>query len=91
MDLLPFLAHGDAVFGNAAFVVGYEGIGGVHDGAGAAVIAFQAEQPGFRKVFLEIQNILDLGPAETIDGLGIVSHHAQVLVPGGQLAPPGCA
>ena len=65
--------------------MGDEGVGGVHDGAGAAVIALQPERTGTGEILTEVQDVLDLGAAEAIDGLGVVSHHADVPVPCSQL------
>ena len=84
MNHLPFLPHGDALFGNAALVVGDKGIGGVHNGLGGAVVPFQAKHLGPREILLEIEDVLDLGTAEAIDGLGVVPHHANVPVTGSQ-------
>ena len=85
MDGLSLLPHGDALLGNTAFITGDEGIGGIHYILGGAVVSLQAEEfcPG--EILLEIQDVLDLGAAEAIDGLGVVSHHADVPVPCSQL------
>ena len=48
------------------------------------VVALQAEGFRLREILLEIQDVLDLGAAEGIDGLGIVAHHAEVPVDIGQ-------
>ena len=86
MDLFAFFSHGDAVLGNATLVVGDERIGGVDDGAGTAVVPLQTESLGAREILLEIEDVLDLGAAETVDGLGVVTYHAEVLVPGCQFS-----
>ncbi len=80
MELLPFLPHGNAVLGDAAFVMGDEGIGRIDDIARAAVVPLQAEDPGFLEILLEVEDIGDLGAAEGVDGLGIVPHHAEIPV-----------
>ena len=85
MNHLPFLAHGNALFGNAALVVGNQGIGGVHNGLGGTVVPFQTKHLSPREILLEIEDVLDLGTAKAIDGLGIVPHHADIPVAGGQL------
>ena len=86
MDLLTLVSHGHAVLGDAALIVGDEPVGRVHDGAGTAVVALQPEHLCLREILLEIEDVLDLGPAEAVNGLGVVTHHTEVLVTGSQLA-----
>ena len=79
-DLLPFLAHRHALFRNTSFIIGNQCVGRIHDVPGGAVVALQAEGLRLREVLLEVQDVLDLGAAEGVDGLGVVPHHAQVPV-----------
>ena len=82
--LLPDIPLGIALLGNPALVLLYDGIGGVDNSLGRAVITLQAEHPGIRIILLEIEDILDSGSAEGIDTLGIISHYRYVLVILGQ-------
>ena len=79
-DLLPFLAHRHALLRDASFVIGDQRVGRVHDVPRGPVVALQAEGFRLREILLEIQDVLDLGAAEGVDGLGVVSDHAQVPV-----------
>ena len=63
-DLLPFLAHGHALLGNATFVIGNQRISRIHDIPCGAVIALQTEGYRLREVLLEVQDVLNLGTAE---------------------------
>ena len=80
VEALPRFAHGIAVLGDAPLVVGDHGIGRVHDGLRGPVVPFEAEEPAFRVVLFEIQDVLDARPAEGVDGLAVVAHHADVPV-----------
>jgi hypothetical protein len=39
---------------------------------------------GLGVVVLELEDVLDVGPAEAVDALIVVAHHRQVAVLGGQ-------
>ena len=47
----------------------------MHDKLRRPVVLLQFKQPGTLILFLEIQNIVNISPSETIDALGIVTHH----------------
>ena len=81
-SLLPFRI---AFLGDAAFVVGDDAVRGIDYGLSRAVIAFQADYLAIRVILLEIQDVLDLRAAESVDGLGIVSDHADIAVKHRQL------
>ena len=85
MDLLPGIAHGHAILGNASLVAGDERVGRVDDGLRRPVIALQAEGAGALEILHEVEDVLDLGAAEAVDGLGIVPDHAQVVMDRGEL------
>ena len=53
----------------------------VQDVLGGAVVLLQADGPGLGVLLLEVQDVLDVGPPEPVDGLVVVTHHAEVLVP----------
>ena len=53
---------------------------------GGAVILLQPNDPCVLVLLFKIQDILNVGPPETVDGLVIVTHHAEVPVSPGQQA-----
>ena len=55
-----------------------ERIGGVHDHLRGAVVALQAEDLALGIILLEIEDVLDARTAESVDGLAVVAHHADV-------------
>ena len=69
-----------------ALVVLDDGVGGIQNVLGGAVVLFQPNDPGVLVLLFKIQDILNVGPPETVDGLVIVTHHAEVPVSPGQQA-----
>ena len=65
--------------------MGYQGVRRLHDVAGGAVVAFQAEELALRVILLEVENVLDFRAAEGIYGLAVVPDHADIVVELGQL------
>ena len=53
---------------------------------GGAVVLFQPNDPGVLVLLFKIQDIFDVGTPEAVDGLVIVTHHAEVPVSPGQQA-----
>ena len=62
------------------FIVADHAICRLKDGLRGAVVLLQLDHPGVWKYFLEVQDILDVGSPELVDGLVVVPHHAQVPV-----------
>ena len=58
--------------------MGYQRICGVDYGLGRPVVALQAEGPALGVVLPEVEYVLYLGPAERVDRLAVVAHHADV-------------
>ena len=83
-----------AVFGPqglalAGGVVLDDAVGGVQDVGGGAVVLFQPDDLGPGVVPLKVEDVLDGGPAEAVDALVVVAHHADVLFrPGEQADQP---
>ena len=69
-----------------ALVVLDDGVGGIQNVLGGAVVLFQSDHPCVLVLLFKIQDILNVGPPETVDGLVIVTHHAEVPVSPGQQA-----
>ena len=59
-------------------------VGGTYDHFAASVVLLKLERKSIRIIPLEIQDVPDIGPAESIDALGIISHHTDIFVPTGQ-------
>ena len=55
-------------------------IGQVEDRLGAAVVFLQLDEPGLGKGLEEIEHVLEPGPAEGVDALGVVPHCHDVAV-----------
>ena len=53
-------------------------VGRVNYGRSRAVVAFKAENLGFREVLGEVEDILDLRSAEGVNRLRVISHHADI-------------
>ena len=84
LDLLAGLAFRPQRFAEAALVGGDEAQRRGQDRRRRAVIAFEADHLGPRKVALEAQDVLDLRPAPAIDRLIVVAHDADIALLAGQ-------
>ena len=80
MEFLALLPYRVALLRDASFVLGNQRVGSIHDVLGRAVVPLQAKHLAAGIVPLKIEDILDLGPAEGVDGLAVVAHHADVVV-----------
>ena len=56
----------------------------LQNGTGRAIVLLQLDDPRIAEAPVEAENILDGRPAELVNGLVIVTHHHQVMVPAGQ-------
>ena len=57
-----------------------ERVGSIDDGLGGTVVTFEFEEFGIGISFLESKDILDVGSTEGVDGLCIISYHADMVV-----------
>ena len=73
------------MFGNLTLVFLDETVGGIGDGLGGTVIALELEGLDIGVEALQPQDVVDVGAAEAIDALGIISHDTQPVVPFTQL------
>ena len=57
-----------------------QAVGCLHDGLRTAVVLLQLEESGARQLALIIQNIVNVGPTETVDALRVIAHgtHTQL-------------
>ena len=67
-------------------VVGHDGVGGVENVAGRAVVLLELHHCSAGVVLLKVENVADVGAAPRVDGLVVVAHHHEVLVLAGQKA-----
>src|SRR3989344_7656724 len=65
-------------FGHLVLVVGYNVLGGGENILGGPVILFQKYHLGVGVVLLEVQDVLYVGIAESVNGLGIVAYRKYV-------------
>ena len=83
-DLFPLAVVGPEVLALAPPVVADDGIGGLQDVAGGAVVLLQADDAGVFVLALKGKDILNGGAPEAVDGLVVVAHHADVFAFPGQ-------
>lgn len=63
------------------FAVGADdGVGGVEDGLGGAVVLGELKHMGVGVVGFEVENVFDGGAAEGIDGLGHVADDTEIVM-----------
>ena len=84
VDGLAAAALGPEGLALAAGVVGNDGVGGIQNVLGRAVVLLQPDEPGPGILLLKAQDVLNVGPPEAVDALVVVAHHAEVLPPPGQ-------
>jgi hypothetical protein len=59
-------------------------VGGVENALGGAVILLELDDGGVGVIFLEVEDVLEVGAAPAVNGLPVVAHHADVLGGRGQ-------
>ena len=84
VDLGAVAVFGPQRLALAAVVVLDDRVGGVQDVGGGAVVLLQADGLCALEMLLEVEDILDGGAAEAVDGLVVVAHHADIVVPAAQ-------
>src|SRR5699024_8073170 len=84
MDLLPFLVLCPEGLVLSAYIVLDHFIGSIQDILGGTIILLQTDDHSIWKNLFKAENISDIGSAEFIDRLVIVSHHAEISVFGSQ-------
>lgn len=83
-DGRAFLVRGPNGLFQPVAVLFDQAVGRAHDVLGAAVVLLQLEDAVVRVVGLEVEDVLDVGPAEGVDALAVVAHHGDVPVARGQ-------
>ena len=80
---------GPEVLAQSVRILGDQGVGGLEDGAGGAIILLQAYYLGVGVVALEALDVLHPRPTPAIDGLIVVAHQEEIVPVPGQQAQPG--
>ena len=88
-DRLALAAFGPQFLTETALVVGDQGVSGLEDASGGAVVLLEADGYGVLEVFAELVEILHPSAAPAVDRLVVVAHHHQTVAAFGQQAQPG--
>ena len=78
-DLWTFVISGPYYFIKFCFVFIYNGIRGLHDVSGRAVILLQPVHLHIIVILLEVEDIINIRPPKSIDTLGIIPNHTYIL------------
>jgi hypothetical protein len=78
------LALGPELLALAANIVGDDRAGGFKNDLSGAIVLLEADDAGVGKIFLEFEDVADVGAAPGIDALILVAHRADVFVLAGQ-------
>ncbi len=84
LDLVAVLGAGEQLLRLAVLVVRDDGVRSRQNVAHAAVVLLELHGVRRRVVLLELKDVAQVGAAPRVDGLVIVAHHHDVLVPLGQ-------
>ncbi len=84
--LLALVAHRVALLVDAPLIVGNHAVRSIDNSLSRAVITLKAKHLAVGIIFLKGEDILDFGPAESINGLRIIAHHADIAVNRSQTA-----
>ena len=87
VDLLALPELAPKPLGDAATVVRDHAVGRAQDRLGRAVVLLELDDAGVREVVGEVEDVSNLGPAEAVDRLRVISHHGQVAVAWNARAP----
>ena len=81
---LTLLVRAEHILVDLSFVLAYQTVGSLHDELCRTVVLLQLIEPRALVLLLEVQDIVDVGPTETVDALRIVAYHTDVAVVTGQ-------
>ena len=79
-DLLAHSPVGPQRLTLAALVVADDGVGRIKDMLGGTVVLLETNGAGAGVLLFKIEDVLNVGAAETVDALVIVAHHADVAI-----------
>ena len=74
------LLTGEQGFGEFFLGIGDDGVGQLKNGLGRAVVFFQFDRSRPRILFRKAHDIVEIRAAKTVDRLGIIAHHHDVVV-----------
>ena len=69
-----------AVLRDSTAIMLYHAVRRIHYGLGGAIISLEPYHLTFRIILLEVKYVLHPRATECVDGLGVVSHHAYIMV-----------
>src|SRR5690606_11759173 len=78
---LSLVVIGKNIFLELVLVVGDDLVGSCHYHFSAAVVLLEFESLQVRIIFLKIQDVLNVRASESVNTLGIVANHADILEP----------
>ena len=73
----------------ATEIVGDDPVCRIQDRLRRAVVLLERDHLRLRPVTLKVQNVANICTAPGVDGLIVISNHAEIAVPCGELANPG--
>ncbi len=79
--VLPFLIIGPELLLQLVLILLDDGVGQLQNRLRGAVVLLQPHHRGVRIVALKRQDVADVRPAEGVDALRIIAHHADVFMP----------
>ena len=77
---VPLFFFGEYLFGYLLLVLGDEAVGRIDDILCGTVVSFEFEYFQSRELFTQSEYIVDIRSPERVNALGIVAHHADVVV-----------
>src|SRR6202034_509529 len=85
-DLFARAGFGPEPLAFALGIVGHHRAGGFENILGGAVVLFQANDRGIRKIALKVEDVADVRATPAVDGLILIAHHANIFVHLGEQA-----
>ena len=73
-------ARAPELFAGTIRVMDNDVVGDIQDGLMGAVVLLQLDDDGPREVFLEIEDIADVGATKGVDTLVVVTDHSQIVM-----------
>src|SRR6202012_1648363 len=80
LDLIAFLFFRKYVLLQLLLIIGDNAISYVDDILGGAIVLLQLKYFQVGIILFKIEDVLDIGPTEGIDTLGIIAHYTDIFV-----------
>ena len=84
-DLVARPLVGPQLLGLTSNIAGNDGVGGIEDRLGRAIVLLEHHHGGVRERLLELEDVADVGTPEGIDGLVGITHDGDLTVLFGEL------